>query len=168
MEDNKIWFYIIAAIIYFLTRRKKKKQQQSQPQPTEANRPQQHKKPVSFEDLLKEITEKRVEEVPAPAVEQEDEPVYKASAEEGEEKIRHFADEESKRVYEKSIALAKSNKSGDDRKFEPNKNYTSKKMFKGEVVDEGAAFAEEIRADLQTTHSARKAIIYSEILNRKY
>jgi len=176
MEDNKIWFYIIAAVIYFLTRKKKKKNQ-PQPnkasRPTEANRPQQQPKPVSFEDLLKDITEGRTEEAPEAEVieEQSMAPVYEERPTEGKtkrESIRHFADEESRRVYEASVARAAEYKSGHDHKFEPDEDYISQKMFKKSEVDSGPTIADEIREGLHTTDNARKAIVYSEILNRKY
>ena len=168
MEDNKIWFYIIAAIIYyFLTRKKKKKPQQPTTAPTESNRPQQQQKPVSFDDLLKEITEGREPEIPK-EVTLESEPVFEEKPiEEKKERIRHFADDESRRIYEESIERAAEIDPEHDHKFEPDDDYASKKMFKTEE-EEGPTVADEIREGLQGTDSARKAIIYSEILNRKY
>ncbi len=173
MEDNKIWFYIIAAVIYFLTRKKKKKQQQKQPQPEvarESNRPQQQKKPVSFEDLLKEITEGREEELSEPEVQViEPEPVIEEGKPRKEkDRVRHFADDESRRIYEESITHAQEFEPGHDHKFEPDDDYASSKLFKEHMVDEGPTIADEIRESLQSTDSARKAIIYSEILNKKY
>jgi len=172
MEDNKIWFYIIAAVIYFLTRKKKKK---NQPQhqaskPAESSRPQQQKKSVSFEDLLKEITEGRAEETPEPEQVEEYEPEsgIEKPKEEKKERIRHFADDESRRIYEESVARAAESRYGHDHKFEPDDDYVSKKMFKGLEVEAESTIADEIREGLQTTDSARKAIIYSEILNKRY
>lgn len=169
MEDNKIWFYIIAAVIYFLTRKKKKKPQQQTAAPTEANRPQQTKQPVSFEDLLKEITEGREPEAPqAEVIEEIPETVYEEEEETRQTGKRHFADDESRRIYEESIARAEEVEPGHDHKFEPDDDYASKKMFKTEDVDKGPTIADEIREGLQGSDSARKAIIYSEILNKKY
>ncbi|MCP4459919.1 MAG: hypothetical protein GY816_18135 [Cytophagales bacterium] len=175
MEDNKIWFYIIAAVIYFLTRRKKKKNQpqpESSERPKESNRPQQQKKPVSFEDLLKEITEGRADTVEPEVIEEKNsEPVYEEALKEEptkKERIRHFADDESRRIYEESVARAAEFEPGHDHKFEPDDDYVSKKMFKGLEVETEPTLADEIRESLQTTDSARKAIIYSEILNKKY
>ena len=170
MEDNKIWFYIIAAIIYFFTRRKKKKSQQPTAAPTESKRPQQDKKPVSFEDLLKEITEGREEEAPqAEVIEKKHESVYEEEIEqERNTGKRHFADAESRRIYEQSIAHAAEVDSAHDHAFEPDDDYVSKKMFKGLEVEEDSTLADEIREGLQGSGNARKAIIYSEILNKKY
>ena len=62
MDDIQLWIYILFAIIYFVARgmlKKTKTKLPSQPQSsleTEVNPSQQ---PVSFEELLQEITGKR-------------------------------------------------------------------------------------------------------------
>ncbi len=166
--DEQIWFYIIAAVIYFLTRKKKKPvDQPSTPDTSSSERPQQ-RKPVSFEDLLKEITEQRqVEEVLKP-VDRELE--RSASLDTTEENIRNegrnrqFADEESLRVYQESVRQAE----GAELEFAPSENFASERLFKGKVESKEPTFADEIREGFGDPDSARKAIIYSEILSRKY
>ena len=174
--DEQIWFYIIAAVIYFLTRGKKKKQNQKPApnqraqRPTESSRPQQTQRPVSFEDLLKEITEAREEEPAKEIVVEESEPVKVERVLREEKKTRrerHFADDESRRIYEESIARAQEHEPGHDHKFEPDDDYVSRKMFKtGEKAE--PTFADKIRESLQSKEDAKKAIIYSEILSKKY
>lgn len=172
--DERIWFYIIAGIIYFLARRKKKKPEQQVQTPDSSNRPQQSRQPVSFEDLLREITEQREQESPRPVPvyqeeEEEDLPIRKMREErealEREGANRQFADAESLRVYEESIKQAE----GFDIAYEPDSHYESQRLFKGKEYGKAEpSLADEIRSGLQDTNTARKAIIYGEILNRKY
>jgi hypothetical protein len=172
MEDYKFLWYIIAAVIYFLTRGKKKKKEQSRPGTENAPSPQE--RPKSFEDLLREITEGAKEEEEEP-VERKPEIVHESrydreerereNARKSEGSQRAFADDESRRVYEESIKMAE----GADLDFKPNEHFVEPSLFKGEVEDleEEWTIADEIRDGLNTTE-AKKAIIYSEILARKY
>jgi len=168
MDDFNFWWYIIAAVIYFLTRGKKKKQPTTSRPGTE-NRPKTQ--PKSFEDLLKEITEGREpeSETPKPIAEQKpfiirDEEEERRKAIESEGSKRAFADDESKRVYEESIKMAE----GADLEFNPSENYREPRLFKQEEETEAEpTIADEIRDGLNTSE-AKKAIIYAEILNRKY
>jgi hypothetical protein len=167
--DERIWFYIIAGVIYFLAKRKKKKPEDEAPNPNTSNRPQQSRPPVSFEDLLKEITDQRQPE-PVPVYEEEEDlPIRKMKTEQeairNEGSKRHFADDESLKIYEKSIKQAE----GFDIAYEPDSHYKSESLFKGgEHKKAEPTIADEIREGLQNTATARKAIIYGEILNRKY
>lgn len=173
MEDYKFLWYIIAAVIYFLTRAKKKKKEQSRPGTENAPTPQE--RPKSFEDLLREITEGTKEEEVQPVeikpevlVEEnryEREERERANARKSEGTRRAFADDESRRVYEESIKMAE----GADLEFKPNEHFAEPKLFKGEVetLEDEWTIADEIRDGLNTSE-AKKAIIYSEILARKY
>lgn len=169
MDDFSFWWYIIAAVIYFLTRGKKKKEQRNS-RPGSENNPPQQNQPKSFEDLLREITEGRQEPEP------EEEPTYRqeplvvneekdeiedATRLEGER--RAFADDESKRVYEESIKMAE----GADIEFGASENYKQPRLFRKEEEEEEWTIADEIRDGLNSSE-AKKAVIYSEILNRKY
>lgn len=182
MDDFNLWWYLIAAVIYFLTRAKKKKKAQG-PNPTSQQpRPNQSRpgtenippsRPKTFEELLEEITGQKEEVKP---VEQEPvviEPVktrYEIEEEEraeqrrleGERRI--FADDESKRVYEDSIKQAE----GADIKFERDEHFKQARLSKQpEVEEDEYTFADEIRDGLSSSE-ARKAVIYSEILNRRF
>ena len=179
--DERIWFYILAAIVWYFIKRKKKAPEEEAPEAT-SNRPQQQRRQVSFEDLLKEITEQREQEarpsVPAPMArpvqqrveEEEDLPLRKLREEkealEREGRNRHFADEETRRVYEESVRMAE----GFDIEFAPDKKFVKENLFKGKAktaVAE-ASYGDEIRESLRKPDSARKAIIYAEILNIRY
>ena len=167
MDDFNFWWYIIAAVIYFLTRGRKKKQQPNSRPGSENNPPPSQ--PKSFEDLLKEITEGRSEEQPT----FEQEPVVIES--EGTEKEnrrlegerRAFADDESRRVYEESVKMAE----GSDLEFAPEEGLGEPRLFKGTPRDadeeEEWSISEDIRDGLNSSE-AKKAVIYSEILARRY
>lgn len=168
MDDFSFWWYIIAAVIYFLTRGKKKQQPQSRPG-SENNPPPTQ--PKSFEDLLREITEGRIEEEETPPVQQEPVVIRDTQKEKEEEQRRlegerrAFADEESKRVYEESIKMAE----GSDIAFERDEHFQQPRLFKSPAADEEEEWtiADEIRDGLNSSE-AKKAVIYSEILNRRY
>ena len=68
-------------------------------------------------------------------------------------------------MYEESIRRAEGFKLDD----EPAKPYESSRLFKDQEPEEAEehTFAQEIRECLQADE-AKKAIIYAEILNRKY
>ena len=166
MEDFSFWWYIIAALIYFFTRSKKKKEQPSRPG-TEKN-PAPSQRPKSFEDLLKEITEGAQEAFDPTPPKQEPVEIVKPEEEpesirlEGERRV--FADDESRKVYEDSIKMAE----GAELVFEKDEHFQTPNLFKGDRKTHGTtSFAEEIM-DGFDTDEAKKAIIYSEIMNRKY
>lgn len=161
--NDQIWYYIIFAIIYFLFRRKKKKPNQT-PNTAKTDAPQKRPQPVSFEELLKEITDQRepeqvVVEEPKPAPVPE--PVKQ---EEKEVRTRKFADDESRRIYEESIQRAQEV----DIEYKPNEHYATGKLVRSVEVESEPTIADEIREALKSRNSARKAIIYGEILNRRY
>ena len=166
MDDFSFWWYIIAAVIYFLTRGKKKKEQPESRPGSENNPPPSQ--PKSFEDLLREITEGRSEE--QPTIKQEPVVIEPKETEEDNRRLegerRAFADEESRKVYEESIKMAE----GADLEFAPDESFQEPRLFKGSTSDsedEEWSIADEIRDGLNTDE-AKKAVIYSEILNRRY
>ncbi len=166
MDDFSFWWYIIAAVIYFLTRGKKKEQPNKRP--GSENNPPAANQPKSFEDLLKEITEGRPQEEPTfeqePVVIDTEESEKEKQRLEGERRV--FADDESRRVYEESIKMAE----GADLEFAPDEHFQEPRLFKGtreEEEEEEWSIADEIRDGLNSTE-AKKAVIYSEILTRKY
>lgn len=171
MDNFDFWWYVIAAVIYFLTRGKKKKaNQQSKSRPGTENTPKTQ--PKSFEELLKEITEGK--SIDDPSENQKPIIIEDSSKHDViEEEVidtrktaeRAFADDESKRVYEDSIKMAE----GADLKFEPYEHFETPSLLKSRhnEEDEEWSIADDIRDGLQSSE-ARKAVIYSEILTRKF
>ncbi len=179
MGDLDFWWYIIAAVIYFLTRSKKKKRTSSgrsdQPRPGTENSPPQPSSSKTFDELLREVTGETQLGLPRPI---EQTPIEIAKEEKQKEEVedsfrlegerRAFADDESRKIYEASIKQA----AGYDIKFQPDEHFKESGLFeKGKqasgVGEEEYTIADEIR-DGFSSDEARKAIIYSEILNRRY
>jgi len=163
MEDFNFWWYIIAAVIYFLTRGKKKKNAGKPPAETTSGAP--NNAPKSFEELLKEITEGRnaekEEEQRKPIVEEQVAKEEKEIRLEGRRRV--FADDESRKVYEESIKMAE----GADLSFERDDKFKAPSSLKKEASTTVKSYAEELM-DGFDTDEARKAVIYSEIFNRRY
>ncbi len=175
MDDFQFWLYIIFAVIYFISRGLKKKKPQSQgPAPT--NRPQQQtrpqKQPVSFEELLKEFTDGKVDDEPQATVqetaERERQKIQETESEAEKDirlegRNRKFADDESKKIYEDSIKRAEQGLS-----YKREGVFKSKMKRKIEEKETNSAIASDIKTMLNDAEDAKKAVILSEILNRKY
>lgn len=177
MDDIQFWLYLAFALIYFITRSFKKKEPKK---PAGGSSPRQEssgpeRKPVTFEELLKEFTEGREagderEEVTAESRQKaEEEEWLKKQRETEEEEVfeegrtRRFSDEESKRIYEESIRKVAENSPD----FKSDEHFRSK-LVRVEAQEETHTLAEDIRDMLQDQEDVKKAIVMSEILNRKY
>lgn len=180
MEDYKILIYIVLSILYFLFkgRGKKKKpvtRKNTQPQQSEQTSGDK-KRPKSFEELLTELSgENQQKEEPSkyddeiltdkeeikPLSEQVDErPMHQ----EVSQKDYENADETLKELYKKGERLKSIDELVDIEEVALQSNRF--KEFDDEVNDN--QFAREIREGLSDPESAKKAIVYAEILNRKY
>ena len=179
MDDIQIWLYIIFGAFYFLSRILKKKKPEP-PEVTGNEETSKERTPMSFEDLLKEITEERKVEKPqktqvipekkkfesaAALIKKEEEKKEKDFVKEGE--TRHFADEESRKIFEKSIQMAKASGEEKFRSFDQYSGSTSLTLQRLEDETENV-FAKELRASLKNKQDVKKAIILNEILTRKY
>lgn len=175
MEDSKLWWYIILGAIYFLSKFLKKKKAANAPdiETEEIEDAEQQmepsskrKAPSSLEDILKELTEQssqpkeiKPEPIPDPIPERKPQPIETYSREprplpssmrnieavrEDEEIdiVPHKQLQRDKPVYERSSKFA--------------------------IQEEQNDVAEEIHEIFQQEDGPRKAIILSEILNRRY
>ena len=173
MDDIQTLFYIVIAIFYFLSRVLKKKdpaknKKTSRPGTENNPNPSQRRKPVTFEELLREFTEEQGGgKQPEPeAVEEEPERPRGYRSLEDDDEIkepakRRFADDESRRIYEESIKNAANLK----------ENYSEDPKIgfrRYETKEEQETVGSEVAAMLQDPADAKKAIILGEILNRKY
>lgn len=177
MDDFQTILYIVVGIIYFLSRALKKKKPPVKPsrsgedfddEAQESTPP----KPLTFEELLREFTEgKEAEEErparPAPVPVKRSSSQMTARAEEDDDEIlepakRRFADDESRKIYEASVRTAENLKT--DVSTQPEYGFKRYEDHRDEVPSLGAEVAEM----LQDADGARKAVILSEILNRKY
>ena len=165
MEDFKIWIYLVFGAIYLITRvMKKKKPEEAPHSPLETaddNYPKRQA-PSSFEELLQEFTEQR-EEKEEPAIREEavkSSPVEVDTRLEGER--RHFADEESRQIYERSIQEAE----GADISYERDEHFKVNRA--ASEHERSHEIGSSLKSMLRNPGSARKAVILAEILNRKY
>ncbi len=159
------YFYVLLAVIYILSRVLKNRRKVAQDETLMDKQPKQGKKPVSFEDLLKQFgAEKEGEEIEK--VERE----VVQEVEEIEEPPREYksihSDEEAKSIFEKSIKEAEL--ISEKEATAENKALAFKEFKPYQKKDESNEFANEIRELLQTPYGGKKAVILAEILNRKY
>lgn len=190
--DREVIIYIVFAIIYFVVRILRKKQSPPPPAQRGAERtdyddeqdtsPQGQ--PMSFEDLLRELAGEKKEQPqaakPAPKptstfefpsdgtnyedVHDEWEDKELATLKEGHS-TRIFADEESKRIYQEAIHIESAKDDQLDEQLKKAKGRFAEFQIE---EDNSSAFREELVDMLSTQDGAKKAIVLSEILNRKY
>lgn len=184
--DEKIIFYIVLGIVYFIFNALKKKkpnepgsdQPQSHPQ---TNKPQ----PVSFEDLLREITEgKQPEKLPEQQIDKQ-KPTYRQplprpkpqpayvdyddDLEEEEKSLEKvsFDDERSNKAYEEAKQMAFNRPSLEETMKLSQVNTTFGRFSEFDKKQETGVLAEYVK-DLRDPKGFKKALILSEVLNRKH
>jgi hypothetical protein len=159
------------AAIYFIAKMLRKKQQPQKGQSAQLDTDKAtYRRPKTFEELLGEITGQqqmleRQEEDEIPFGEQKQKEVVAEPIKE-EPKPRHvyerkFSDEESKKVYEEAIKRA----DVAPLEFSRSKAY---KIGASKRSERRSIQNTEIRSMLKSKQGAQKALILSEILNRKY
>lgn len=187
MKDFQVWFYVILGIIYVVTRFMKKQEQppkdlapkrpekpvQRYEQP--ASKPVPGPKTLTFEELLREITEgKTVEPKPvlvssAPQTKRVD---YDDDLSEEEEDLEDEeydyqkrdqgpnAYEEAKREAFERPSLEETMKAGE--------SVGAYGKFKAFQDKEQRNLLEEYLGNFKDTEQLKKAIVMSEVLNRKF
>jgi hypothetical protein len=181
MEDYKWVIYVIAAL-YFILRSRKKKQPETGGdfQPFDPESPAGSPgKPVTFEDLLKEIQQSKA---PKPEVRQEPvRPTYKQpeyvdydedlkSEERDLEEISQDYRKNDDQIYE-TYEKAKSeafNRRSLEETMKVEDTVVRFGHFKGYDIQQTETVASSIAKDLQNPDNVKRAFILSEILNRKY
>lgn len=165
--DIELILYIIFIAIAILTRVLKGKKESNTPttshQPESMEAPKKKtEKTLTFEELLREFTG---EEAP---VQQEPEPEPRYSRqEEAYSYEEEYADEEIRETYSRSVNEAKKLKTLDEQ-VSLDKPLERMEHFKQYETEEENTVGSEIIEMLQDEEGARKAIILSEIINRKY
>lgn len=155
MDDIQLVLYIIFIVFAIITNVLKKKKgvpQKSAPRNTQnTSSPNKPKKQLTFEELLREFTE---EQSPK-------HPTY-----EEEEQFDVNDDAEIQRIYEESVKASQ--------KYQNYASQTDERHtgnfahFRGYSEEDTEEEESEFAKLLQDEESAKKAIILSEILNRKY
>jgi hypothetical protein len=153
---EKIIIYIIITIILIaVSARNSKKQQQAKLEQMKRQKKLQEEQSESSEDSIEDIFRKLGGDIFS-EVKQQPQPVFSQSTEVGKTPDP-FLDYELKRTT-KSASVA----SGDKKK-----SPRGKKIYMEEIVDE-IGVNEQSEYEINTLEEFKKAIIYSEIINRKY
>lgn len=183
--DEKIIFYIVLGIVYFIFNALKKKKPENEPgsdhpqSGPQTNKPQ----PVSFEDLLREITEgKQPEKLPeAPVTKHHTEyrkplpkpqPAYVDYDDELEDEEKSlekmsFDDERSNKAYEEAKKMA-FNRPSLEETMKLDQVNTSFGRFKEFDKKQDKGLLSEYVKDLRDPKGFKKALILSEVLNRRH
>lgn len=184
MDDLQFWLYVIIGVIYLLTQIRKKAKQgapRQAPQPRkpvttqwkqETATPAETQKPMSFEDLLREITEAKTVSKTPQYEEPEPEYVdYDDFAEEDKtvltETDTDYSDTKTYREFEE--AKFKDYTRGtleDTLKLENVKVEFGK--FKEFAAQERVNLLELYTRDLQDPNGLKKAFVLSEVLQPRY
>ncbi len=171
MDNIEILIYLIFGIIYFLSRALRKKRTKTTQPSQGTEETQREKRPASFEELLEEFTSKKDQETVEEDQDDEYKPVFQTAVREKGRGIRRRPssneDAESKQVFEDSIKEAKRYfQSDDDSEKSLLKDKSFDDIYHKKKKDNN--LAKDIRNSLKDPDGARKAIIYSEILKRRY
>lgn len=180
--DEKILIYIILGIIYFLFNRLKKKSPEDEP---EVNRPpdttvSDRPKPMTFEELLREITEgKQPTQSPPPIdtpppsykrpVAQPEYVDYDDDLQEEEQSLEKasFDDDRATKIYEDAKKEAFYRPSLEETLKLADVD-TSFGKFKEFELKAEPKILNEYAKDLRDPKGFKKAFILSEVLNRKH
>ncbi|MBX2916291.1 MAG: hypothetical protein KF856_13555 [Cyclobacteriaceae bacterium] len=177
MFDNlQFWIWLIVIVVTLIARANKKKPQPGHDQPEFGGT--QENKPISFEDLLREI---QASKAPAKPAEQ---PVYKPVSQsqqvdyvdyddelEEEEKpleqTNYGADDEIYTTYEKAKSDA-FNRASLEETMHVEDTVVSYEKFKGYKRERKKPLASSIVKELRNPTSFKKAFILSEILTKRF
>jgi len=179
MKDIQIWLYIIIGVIYFLSRLKKKPEQQpkdlsdfepekpvqtfDKPSP----RPSAPAKGMTFEELLREITQEKSAKQPEPEFVDYDDNLEDEAKDLEEvdynyrkqDKIYEVYEEAKKQAFNRP-SLEETMKVGDTKM-----EYGRFKVFETEAKRD---LMKEYLADFNDPEGFKKAVVMSEILQRKF
>ncbi len=164
----KIIIWIIIGIVYLISRARKK--QQTPPETPAEYESEIPAKPVSFEDLLKEIqASKAPKPQPKPVQQYTD---YDDDLEEEEKDLEKvdYSYRNQDQIYETYEKAKKEafNRPSMEETLKLENTVVKFGQFKGYEQDTQPALAAQFAKDLQDPANFRKAFILSEILNRKF
>ena len=173
MGEIKIIIWIVLGIIYLVSRARKKPTPDSSPKPVEDYR---EDKPLTFEELLKEIQTAKVSKpAPQPVIE----PVKEYQTVDYDDEIKEEEQplEDTNYNYKDHDTIYDTYEKAKQEAFvRPSMQEALKQentivrfgQFKGYEQQDRPSLAREYGKELQDTTNFRKAFILSEILNRKY
>ena len=181
--DEKYWFYIILGVIWFVSRFFKKPEQQKEiegekpsTQPFGGQKvPEQKPQAMTFEELLREITEAREPRKTAPVPASTTYVDYDDDIKEEEQSLETIQDEISQsrqsgrqyKEYEEARAMAFNRPSLEESMKLGEKEIEFGK-FKAFEQEKQRDLLKEYTKSFQDPEGLKAAIVMSEILNRKF
>jgi len=179
MDNYKIWIYVIIGVIYLLSRLRKKQPASPEPEERQPSRDfgktesyPEKPRPLTFDELLREITEGK-EPVPQPTSRRQPEYVdYDDDVEEEAQDREETDTAYSKKpnyneVYEKAKSDA-FNRPSLEETMKVEDTIVKFSKFKVFEEEKGRNLLEEYTRDLQDPEGFKKALVLSEILNRRF
>ena len=178
MKDIQIWLYIIIGVIYFLSRLKKKPEQQPNEMPDfEREKPVRNieapsakpiatpQKALTFEELLREISEKK--EKPQPEYVDYDDSIEEEEKDLEDVNYDYRKQDKIYEVYEEAKKQAFHRPSLEEtmKVTDTDVRYGKFKVFEEEAKRDLMA---EYLADFKDPEGFKKAVVMSEILKRKF
>lgn len=175
MDNIQFWLYVIIAVIALIAQMRKKRQQQTeQEKPRPARREAAPRttvrrtvsttsspaKPVSFEDLLREIIEAKE---PQPVEEAKPAFGYEAEVEDYD----YYKEDETLKIYEKAKQEA-FNRASLEETSSLDDTKVSYEHFRNYEISSPTSRAGAIANEIKRPEGLKKAVILSEILNRKH
>lgn len=174
MDNIQTWVYIALGVVYFISRLLKKPEEQA----PQARRPQQNTqgngdspKPLTFEELLREITEaKEPYSQPSQGKPVQEFVDYDDEVEEEVAPARpdyDFRKQETYKTFEENKFAAFNRLSYEDtlKVEDTNVSFGKFKVFEEESK---TTLASEIKQEFSDSDRVRRAFIMGEIFNRKY
>ncbi len=176
--DIQFWIWLIVIVITLIARANKKKGQPFNPEQKEMpNAPEDQTKPVSFEDLLREIQASKLPK-PTPAIQlpkqtvpkQYDFEDYDDNLEEEGKSLENTSYNASDSIYEtyenaKKTAFSRASLE-DTMKVDDTK--VTFGQFKEFSKKDSQSLASEYAKELKNPRNFKRALILSEILNKRY
>lgn len=172
MDNLQIWIYVILGIVYLIGRARKKPEQPPMPQRGRQGdlQPSNEPKPLTFEELLREITEAKE---PTPTSRPRPVQEFVDYDDEIEEEVKpepvayDYRKEDTYKAFEQSKYEAFNRQSYEETmKLEDTKIEFGK--FKAFEDEKGPSLGAEIANDFADADKVKRAFIMSEIFNRKY
>ena len=168
MDDLQVVIYIVFLAIYFLSRFLKGSKQKQTPrrEAREVNREedtaQDEERPMTFEDILRELTQPKERPKPKPQSRPKPIPARKEYEFRGSEPD----DDEIQEVFEESKRRARGIQTIDEM-VDIGEGSIKFREYE-EKLEEDNEYASEIRDMLKNPDDVRKAVILKEILDRKF
>lgn len=175
--DIQFWIWLIVIVITLIARANKKKPQSYNPESMEPQTSEKETKPVTFEDLLREIqAAKSPKPTPIPqtskqeATKQYDFEDYDDNLEEEGKSLENTSYATNDTIYEtyENAKKAAFSKASLEETMKVDDTKVTFGQFKEFSKRESQSLASEYAKELKNPRNFKRALILSEILNKRY